>query len=280
MLIRRLIVAPDGKKLMEVDHSMSELRWTAEVADESTMKQIFHSGGDIHLFTGADLSGYPLKIASKKEMIDQILAMGMNGDDIKTMRQSAKAVNFGLIYLMSAFGLKGYAYQGFGIKLSDHQSNQWRDGFFNLYPGIAPWHEKELQEMEKKGCVETIFGRKIPIPNIYSDDKKMQREAERFGVNALIQGPSSDYTLMGGDNVVKDEKYDRSICKPVLFIHDAFIFEVDMNKLQEYGKYIIEKMTNIDTQSKFGFTLSVPFVAEAEEGYNLADMMEYNPEEE
>ena len=232
------------------------------------------------MFTGADLSGYPLSIASKKEMIDQILAAGVDGDQIKDMRQSAKAVNFGLIYLMSAFGLKNYAYQGFGIKLSDHQANLWRDGFFNLYPAIATWHEKEIQEMEKSGCVVTIFGRKVPIPNIYSDDRKIQKEAERFGVNVRIQGPSSDYTLMGGDNVIKDENYDRSICKPVLFIHDAFIWEIDMDKLKEYGAYIIDKMTNIDTQKKFGFTLSVPFVAEAEEGYNLADMIEYHPEED
>lgn len=280
MLIRRLIVAPDGKKLLETDHSMSELRWTAEVANEPTMKKIFDSGGDIHLFTGADISGYPLTIGNKKEMVDQILSMGLNGDEIKNMRQGAKAVNFGLIYLMSAFGLKNYAYQGFGIKLSDHQSNQWRDGFFNLYPEIGPWHEKEIQEMEKKGSVTTIFGRRVPVPNIYSDDRKMQREAERFGVNVLIQGPSSDYTLMGGDNVIKSKDYDRNICRPVLFIHDSFVWEIDMDKLKEYGLRIIEKMTNIDTKSKFGLTLSVPFVAGAEEGYNLADMIEYNPEEE
>jgi DNA polymerase I-like protein with 3'-5' exonuclease and polymerase domains len=279
-LIRRLIIASKGKKLLETDHSMAELRWTAEVANEPTMKEIFRKGGDIHLFTGADLSNFPLKISSKKEMIEQILAMGMDGDQIKQTRQSAKAVNFGLIYLMSAYGLKNYAYQGFGVKLSDYQSNQWRDGFFNLYPKIAPWHEKEIQEMERSGCVVTILGRKIPVPNIYSSDKKMQREAERFGVNALIQGPSSDYTLMGGDAVIKRENYNRSICKPVLFIHDSIVWEIDIESLVSYAKLILHTMTTIDTQSKFGFTPSIPFVADAEEGYNLADMIEFNPEEE
>ena len=258
----------------------SELRWTAEVAKEPTMKEIFKHNGDIHLFTGADIAGYPLKISSKSEMRQQLRDMGVNGDQIKQMRQNAKAVNFGLIYLMSAYGLRNYAYQGFGVKLSDHESNSWREGFFNLYPGIAPWHEKELTEMEKKGSVVTVFGRKIPIPNIYSDDKKVQREAERFGINALIQCPSSDYTLLGGDNVVKSKEYNRQECRPVLFIHDSIVWEVDMDKVGEYSKIVIHGMTNIDTQSKFGFTPSVPFVAEAEEGYNLADMIEYNPEEE
>ena len=278
--IRRLIVAPDGKKLLETDHSMSELRWTAEVANEPTMKEIFHHRGDIHLFTGADIAGYPLSISSKGEMIQQLKDMGVNGDEIKQTRQNAKAVNFGLIYLMSAYGLRNYAYQGFGVKLSEHEASEWRSKFFRLYPGIDPWHENEIHRMEEKGSITTVFGRRIPIPNIYSDDKKVQREAERFGINVLIQGPSSDYTLMGGNNVIRSPEYNRDECRPVLFIHDSIVWEVDIDKLSTYAKRIIEAMTNIDTQSKFGFTPSVPFVAEAEEGYNLADMIEYNPEEE
>ena len=278
-LIRRLIVAPDGKKLLETDHSMAELRWTAEVANEPRMKEIFRKGGDIHMFTGANLAGSPLTIASKKDMVQQLYDLLVNDEEIKGMRQSAKAVNFGLIYLMSAFGLKAYAYQGFGIKLSDRESQDWRDGFFDLYPGIAPWHESVIREMELKGSVTSIFGRKIPVPNVYADDKNAQREAERFGVNALIQGPSSDYTLMGGDNAMKQPEYSREECKAVLFMHDSLVWEVDIDKLNEYAKLITRAMTNIDTQSKFGFTPSIPFVADAEEGFNLAEMIEYDPEE-
>jgi DNA polymerase I-like protein with 3'-5' exonuclease and polymerase domains len=133
--------------------------------------------------------------------------------------------------------------------------------------------------MEEKGCVTTILGRRIPIPNIYSDDKKVQREAERFGINSLIQGPSSDFTLMGGDKVIKSPDYNREECKPVLFIHDSIVWEVDEDKIHEYARMILHNMTNIETKSKFGFDLSVPFVAEAEEGYNLADMVEFNLEE-
>jgi DNA polymerase I-like protein with 3'-5' exonuclease and polymerase domains len=279
-MIRRLIVSGDGKKLLETDHSMAELRWTAEVANEEKMKEIFRSGGDIHLFTGANLAGSPLSISSKKEMVNQLYDLLVNDDEIKDMRQSAKAVNFGLIYLMSAFGLKNYAYQGFGIKLTDQESNEWRNSFFNLYPGIAPWHENEIIEMEKKGSVTTVFGRRVPVPNIYSHDKKVQREAERFAVNSLIQGPSSDYTLMGGDNVIHHEKYNREECKPVLFIHDSIVWEVDLYKINEYAKLITKSMTSIDTQSKFGFTPSIPFVANAEEGFNLAEMAEIDLEED
>jgi uracil-DNA glycosylase family 4 len=277
--IRRLIVAGPGKKLLETDHSMSELRWTAEVANEPTMKDIFNHKGDIHLFTGANIAGYPLTISSKSEMFDQLNHMGVDGDSIKQIRQNAKAVNFGLIYLMSSYGLRNYAYQGFGVKLSDREAADWRDNFFNIYPRIGPWHEEELRVMEEKGCVTTILGRRIPIPNIYSDDKKVQREAERFGINSLIQGPSSDFTLMGGDKVIKSPDYNREECKPVLFIHDSIVWEVDEDKIHEYARMILHNMTNIETKSKFGFDLSVPFVAEAEEGYNLADMVEFNLEE-
>jgi uracil-DNA glycosylase family 4 len=278
-LIRRLIIAGPGKKLLETDHSMSELRWTAEVANEKKMKEIFRQGGDIHLFTGANIARQPVSIAPKHVMQAELANRGINGDDIKQLRQNAKAVNFGLIYLMSAFGLRNYAYQGFGVKLSDHEANDWREAFFNLYPDIGPWHTREIHSMEQLGAVTTVFGRKIPIPNVYADDRTSQREAERFGVNVLIQDPSSDYTLMGGSNALSQEEFVKTEAKPILFIHDSIIWEVDVDKVNKYAGIISHAMTHIDTQSKFGFTPSIPFVTDAEEGFNLAEMEEYNPEE-
>ena len=273
-LIRRLIVARKGKVLMETDHSMSELRWTAEVADEPTMKEIFRKGGDIHLFTGANIAGHPLAIDSKKAMIEQLESMGIDFDNIKQMRQNAKAVNFGLIYLMSAFGLKSYAYQGFGVKLSDREATAWRDNFFDLYTAIAPWHEAELRKMEETGAVTTIFGRRLPVPNVYADDKGAQREAERFGINAIIQDPSSDYTLMGGEVVLDHPDYSRDECRAVLFIHDALVWEVDEDKIDKYAEIVTKSMVSVDLEGKFGFTPSIPFVANAEVGQNLAEMEE------
>ena len=109
----------------------------------------------------------------------------------------------------------------------------------------------------------------------------MRKKRTRPEAKAIPRFTSrSDYTLMGGDNMIKKPEYKRSECRPVLFIHDSIVWEVDIDKIQFYSKSIIDAMTNIDTQSKFGFTPSVPFVAEAEEGYNLADMIEYDPEEE
>lgn len=276
-LIRRLIVAAPGKILMETDHSMSELRWFAEEADEKKMKEIFHKGGDIHMFTGANIAGKGLIIASKKEMVDYLTEQfNLTSKEIKEIRQNAKAVNFGLIYLMTAIGLKNYAYQGYGVKLTDRQSQEWRKGFFKLYPGASPWHDKTLREMEETGCITTIFGRKIPVPNIYSDERKVQAEAERFGVNAKIQGPSSDYTLLGGLNAIEDPDYKREECLAVLFIHDAIIWELDVELLEKYASLVTRDMENVETQKRFGFTASVPFVANAEYGVNLATTEEYD----
>lgn len=278
-LIRKLIIASPGKVLMETDHSMSELRWTAEIANEERMKEIFLKDGDIHLFTGAALAEYPLDIASKPEMVRQLIEKyDLEKGEVKPLRQNAKAVNFGLIYKMSAMGLRNYAYQGFGVKLTDRQSNEWRKEFFRLYPGITPWQDGALRMMEEKGQITTIFGRRIPVPNIYSDDKKTQAEAERFGVNALVQGPSSDYTLLGGLETTENEEYNRNECKAALFIHDAIVWEVDVDKVDKYAWMVKRGMEQVDT-SKFGFKLSIPFVANAEVGFSLADTEEYKFEE-
>jgi DNA polymerase-1 len=129
--------------------------------------------------------------------------------------------------------------------------------------------------MEEKGHIVTIFGRTIPVPNIYSTDKQKAAEAERFGINALIQDPSSDYTLLGGLNVIEAEDYVKEECRASMFIHDAIIWEVDLGYLDKYAKLITNKMVEVDTKDRFGFELTIPFVANAEYGFNLKDVKEY-----
>jgi len=277
-MIRRLLIARPGYKFIEADHSMSELRWAAFIANEPTMKKIFALGGDIHLYTGAKVGGHSINMGSKAEIKAQLLELELTSEEIAHLRQSAKAVNFGLIYLMSSYGLRNYAYQGFGVKITDKQAEEQRESFFDLYSKILSWHRESLNEMENTGSITTKFGRRIPIPNIYADDRFVQKEAERFGINALVQGPSSDYTLLGGDNTIRNDDYSREECKVVLFIHDAFVFEVKEELEDKYDRLIKEGLETVDT-SKFGFALDVPFVAESKHGYNLWEMEEYPPKE-
>ena len=109
-------------------------------------------------------------------------------------------------------------------------------------------------------------------------EKVAQREAQRFAVNAKIQGPSSDYALMGGNNCLKQKEYNRDECPIRLFIHDSFVWEVKEELLDQYTPFITKNLVNIDT-SKFGLELSIPFVANAEMGDNLAEMEELDLEE-
>jgi uracil-DNA glycosylase family 4 len=123
-LIRKLIIAPEGRSLLEVDYSMAELRLIAHVANETTMKEAFRKGEDIHAKTGLALVGKTLE-----EVTDP--------KELKTIRQKAKPVNFGLSYKMSANGLKVYAKNDFGVKLTDQEANTWRNTFLHtLYPKI------------------------------------------------------------------------------------------------------------------------------------------------
>lgn len=261
-LIRSLIISPRRKKLMEADYSMSELRWVAHVARERKMKEIFGGGGDIHLTTGLEVSGY------SQEQIDELDAKA-----IKKIRQNAKAVNFGLIYGMSAPKLRLYARSSYGLKLSPKDAESWRNKFFDLYRDLTLWHSEARSEILTNGYIRHVFGRKRNLPNVNSPDRMTQAEAIRIGTNFVIQGPSSDATLMGGMNIINNPEYSPKEARPTMFIHDALIFEVDEDKLEKYGAIIKDGMENIETR-KYGFTLTVPLIVEAEQGNNLAEMKE------
>jgi DNA polymerase-1 len=258
-LIRKLIIAPEGRSLLEVDYSMAELRLIAHVANETTMKEAFRKGEDIHAKTGLALVGKTLE-----EVTDP--------KELKTIRQKAKPVNFGLSYKMSANGLKVYAKNDFGVKLTDQEANTWRNTFLHtLYPKISTWHDDTERYVIENKFIRTAFGRKIYLPDIDSDSFMVHNEAIRLAVNLQIQGPSSDLTLLGGWAVVNDEEFLFSEALPIIFIHDSFVFEVQDDKIEKYSKIIKRCMESVDTSS-FGFELTVPFKVDMKMGKNLSEM--------
>lgn len=256
-LIRKLIIAPPGRKLLEADFSMAELRFIAHVANETTMKKIFKADGDIHLETGLNMSGKDRNSLTSKEL--------------KKIRQSAKAINFGLPYGMSAFGLRNYAYHNYNIRLSSAKAVEWKDKFFARYRNLSEWHFDTKDRVKRDGYIRHVFGRKFHLPNIYSSHKATRAEAERLAINLQIQGPSSDYALMGGRAAINDEQFDKNEAFPIIFSHDAITFEVDEDKIQKYAQIIKTNLENIDI-SAFGFKLTVPFKVNLEIGDNLAEM--------
>lgn len=257
--IRELFIPTKGYKMVHCDYNASELRWVAHVADEKAFAKIFKEGKDPHRITGLEIRGLPENYKFKSEK------------ELKDTRQDSKPVSFGLIYLMSVFGLKRYAKQGYGIEYTDKQAQEKYDRFFRKYYNIPKWHEASKYLLHKNGYLRTVFGRKRTLPKIKSIDKKQQAQAERTGINTLIQGPSSDATLLGGYNLLNDPEVNPNELRIILFIHDAFVFEVAEDKVDHYLPIIKKHMENIPTDI-FGFKLKVPLLIEGEVGDRLSEL--------
>jgi DNA polymerase-1 len=258
-MIRELYIAPKGRKLIERDYKASELRWVAHITDDKEFKRIFKAGKDPHIIRGLKIRGLPEDYEFKSK------------DELKETKQNAKAVNFGLIYLMTPNGLKRYSKQGYGVEISDKQAHINHRKFMTDHHPIPKWHDRCKSLLQKQGYLRTIFGRKRVLQNVFSTDDWKRMAAERTGINTLIQGPSSDATLLAGYTFIKDPRVKKDECQIVLFIHDALIPEIIDEKVDYYQKLLKEHMENIPTE-KFGFKLSVPLETEGEVGQRLSEM--------
>ena len=187
---------------------------------------------------------------------------------------TGQCINFGLIYLMTAYTLVKYAKQEYDVTFTKKQAQEMYDKYFSDHSGIKLWHEKDLQFLRKHGYLRTIFGRKQILPNIYSDNNGTAAAAERTGINSMIQGPSSDMTLLSGHRIIKDPRVNNDEIKIVLFIHDSLIWSCIPSKRDYYLSIVKEHMEYIP-DSEFGFKMNVPLSIEAEIGQNLAEMKGY-----
>lgn len=261
--IRRLIAAPSGWKLLEVDESQSELRWAAHISRDRNMIRIFKDASlDIHTETAKSLSPKPYN-----EL-----------DDFEKWkaRRDAKSVNFGLLFRMTVRGFVRYAKDEYGIDLEYQQAEDWVDIFFGKYPGLSRYHEEIVEICREKGYVESLLGRRRRLPEIYSKDNAVRWEAERQAINHPIQNPSSDTVLIALDEMIRKELFHPDYCIPSLFIHDSLVFLVkDCSRVPDYVQRIIYEMENPPLERDFGVKLSVPLKAEAEIGQNLAEMEEF-----
>ena len=259
----RMLFIPDSDDhvLVEVDYKVSELRWVAHVANDKTFQRIFREGKDPHLMTGLKVKGLPedYQFKDKKEK--------------KQIRQSAKCLSFGLIYGMMAPTLKVYAEQEYGVKMTLKQAENFRNKWFSLYRQIPDWHRKSRFFLEKYGYLRSVFGRVRKLPQIWSPDKWVREQAFRTGINFEIQGPSSDGALLGGLGILKDKTIKKSICRLVLFIHDAIIFSIHKDFLLQVLPKIKYHMENLPT-AVFGFKLRVPLEVEIAVGKKLDKMNE------
>ncbi|MFM4749573.1 DNA polymerase I [Aeromonas veronii] len=236
--IRQAFIPNAGYKLVAADYSQIELRIMAHLSGDKGLLTAFAEGKDIHKATAAEVFGVAL-------------------DAVTTdMRRSAKAINFGLIYGMSAFGLA----KQLGIGRAEAQ--KYMDLYFERYPGVLEYMERTRQQAEAQGYVETLFGRRLYLPDIKSRNAGLRKAAERAAINAPMQGTAADIikrAMINVDSWIRGIE-DESI-RMLMQVHDELVFEIREEKLEEYTAIIKEKMSA-------AAELHVPLLVEAGTGDN------------
>ncbi|MCR9987608.1 MULTISPECIES: DNA polymerase I [Vibrio diabolicus subgroup] len=236
--IRQAFVAPAGHKILAVDYSQIELRIMAHLSGDQALLDAFRDGKDIHAATAAEIMGLDIEQVSSEQ------------------RRRAKAVNFGLIYGMSAFGLA----KQLGIPRGEAQA--YMDKYFERYPGVMQYMEDTRSTAADKGYVETIFGRRLHLPEIKSRNGMRRKAAERAAINAPMQGTAADIikkAMLLVDQWIQEEGNGR--VKLLMQVHDELVFEVEESSLSEIESKVQKLMES-------AAELKVPLVAEAGHGDN------------
>ena len=235
--IRQAFVAPEGKKILAVDYSQIELRIMAHLSADAGLLNAFAQGRDIHSATAAEVFGGSIDAVSV--------------DD----RRAAKAINFGLIYGMSAFGLAKQ------LNIGRVEAQAYVDLYFKRYPGVKAYMEKTRESAREQGYVETVYGRRLYLPEIKSRNAQRRQYAERTAINAPMQGTAADIIKRA---MIDIDTWLYSINAPVRMImqvHDELVFEVDEAAIDEYVHKIVMRMESVAE-------LKVPLVATSGVGDN------------
>ena len=263
--VRQLVCAAPGYILLAADQEQSELRWAAHVSKDPNMLRVFQQGQDIHEMTARQLAETPWEKMDKKERDDA--------------RFHAKAVNFGLLFLMTVRGFVRHCFLEYGIVITEDQAQEWVDLFFATYYRLPIYHEQTIEFVREHGYVEHCLGRRRRLPDIHSRDRGKRREAERMAVNHPIQGPSSDVVLMSGNEILEEDLNPEEF-RPTMFVHDELVFEVAEEPreatIEDYARLIRQHMENPPLKRDFGIRMLCPLKCGVSQGYNLNEMKEMN----
>ena len=227
--VRQAFIAPPGHVLLCADYSQIELRIMAHFSQDPSMVAAFLRGDDIHRATASELFGSPPESVSSGE------------------RRYAKSINFGLIYGMSAFGLAAQ------LEIDRSQAQLFMDRYFDRYPGVKHLMDEIRTQARENGYVETLFGRRVMLPDIQSSVFSRRAGAERVAINAPMQGTAADLikrAMLSIDHWMNQEKL---ASRMIMQVHDELIFEVPQHEVELMKKHIPEFMTRAD-----GGQLSVP----------------------
>lgn len=234
--IRQAFIARKGYKIVAADYSQIELRIMAHLANDEGMLKAFAEGKDIHRSTASEIFGVPLDEVTGEQ------------------RRNAKAINFGLIYGMSEFGLSNQL----GISRAD--AKQYMEAYFNRYPNVLQFMTDIKAKAAEKGYVETLLGRRLYLPEIKSSNAMRRKAAERVAINAPMQGTAADIikiAMIGIDRIIQHSDE----IKMIMQVHDELVFEVREDKVEHYSALIKAEMEK-------AIQLRVPLIAEVGIGDN------------
>ncbi|WP_318445600.1 DNA polymerase I [Photobacterium leiognathi] len=236
--IRQAFVAQSGYKILAVDYSQIELRIMAHLSGDKALLDAFRHGKDIHAATAAEILGLDIELVSSEQ------------------RRRAKAINFGLIYGMSAFGLAKQ------LDMGRNEAQDYMNVYFERYPGVLEYMESTRNTASEKGYVETLFGRRLYLPDIKSRNGLRRKAAERAAINAPMQGTAADIiklAMIAVDNWVQQQPQDE--VRLLMQVHDELVFEVKESALESVTAEVKALMEQ-------AATLDVPLIADAGFGDN------------
>ena len=235
--IRQAFIAPEDYVIVSADYSQIELRIMAHLSRDEGLLKAFAEGKDIHRATAAEVFGLPLESVTGEQ------------------RRSAKAINFGLIYGMSAFGLARQ------LNIPRKEAQKYMDLYFERYPGVLDYMERTRAQAKEQGYVETLDGRRLYLPDIKASNAARRAGAERAAINAPMQGTAADIikrAMIAVDGWLETEK---PRVRMIMQVHDELVFEVHKDDVDAVAKKVHELMEN-------STTLDVPLLVEVGSGEN------------
>ncbi|HIE1309715.1 TPA: DNA polymerase I [Serratia marcescens] len=236
--IRQAFIAPEGYRIVAADYSQIELRIMAHLSQDEGLLKAFAEGKDIHRATASEVFGVPLDKVTGEQ------------------RRSAKAINFGLIYGMSAFGLA----RQLGIPRGEAQ--RYMDLYFERYPGVLDYMERTRQQASEQGYVSTLDGRRLYLPDVRSSNAMRRKAAERAAINAPMQGTAADIikrAMIEVDAWLQGQ--EKPLVRAIMQVHDELVFEVHESVIEEASQRIRQLMEGC-------MTLAVPLKVDVGVGMN------------
>jgi DNA polymerase I len=239
--IRAAFIAEPGFALLSADYSQIELRLLAHFSEDPLLTEAFRRGDDIHTLTAAQVFGVPPMLIDAEH------------------RRRAKAVNFGIVYGLSPFGLS----QQLGIE--QREAKKFIDAYFEKYAGVRRFIDRTLEETRREQSVKTLFGRSRPIPDINSKNANMRGFAERTAVNTPLQGTAADLIKLAMIHIDEELRSRKLKSRMLLQVHDELLFEVPQDEIDTMRGLVRDKMETVHS-------LSVPLLVELGVGPNWRDV--------